>query len=196
MDDDSSDSPQDPAVVQTIALTAGVLLVTAATLHLLGRVFWCQCGSWVPWSWDVWSQHSCQHLIDPYFFTHVLHGVVLYGLLHCVWKSAPRSKRFMVAVLLEAGWELLENCSFIIDRYREATISLGYYGDSISNSLFDIGACALGFILVAHLKLWQSVTFFVATEVLLLLTIRDCLTLNIVMIVYPFDAVRQWQAAF
>ncbi|HIK91160.1 MAG TPA: DUF2585 family protein, partial [Planctomycetes bacterium] len=125
-------------VVQHTFVFAAILLITAVVLHLSGRVFWCQCGTCVPWSWDIWSQHNSQHLVDPYFFTHVLHGIALYGLLHWLWKSAPVSKRFWASILLEAGWEILENSPLIIERYREATISLDYYGDSIANSLFDI----------------------------------------------------------
>jgi hypothetical protein len=175
---------------------AVAMLITAGVLHLSGRVYWCQCGRWVPWSWDIWSQHNSQHPVDPYFFTHILHGVVLYGLLHWLWKSAPVSKRLLAAVLLEAGWEILENSPLIIDRYREATISLDYYGDSIANSLFDIVACTAGFLLAARIKPSHSVLFFLATELLLVLTIRDCLMLNVVMLVHPIDAVKQWQMVF
>jgi len=102
-------------------------------------------------------------------------------------------QRFLVTVLLEAGWEILENSPIIINRYREAAISLDYFGDSIASSLFDIIACVLGFMLATRLKLWQSIAFVLATEVILLLTIRDCLTLNILMLLCPVDAVKQWQ---
>ena len=195
MNDEIASPRRNSRVVQCLFVFAAILLTTAAMLQASGRVFWCQCGRWVPWSWDIWSQHNSQHLIDPYFFTHVLHGIAIYGLLHWLWKSAPVATRFLAAVVLEAGWELLENSSLAIDRYREVTISQDYYGDSISNSLFDIAACALGFLLAARMKPSWSVLFFVATELFLVLTIRDCLTLNIVMLVYPFDAIKHWQMA-
>ena len=178
----------------TVLMTA-LSVTTALTLKLMGRVVWCQCGSWIPWSWDIWSQHNSQHLIDPYFFTHVLHGIVLYGLLHWLWRSGSAPKRLLAAVLLETAWEVLENSPLIIDRYREVTISLDYYGDSVANSLFDIVACALGFVLARSVTAWKSMLFFVATELLLVFTIRDCLTLNVLMLVWPVDFVKQWQMA-
>ncbi|MDG2129228.1 MAG: DUF2585 family protein [Fuerstiella sp.] len=195
MNDDVSFPRPEFRVIKCLVVTAGVMLVTAAVLHLMGRVHWCECGNWTPWSWDIWSQHNSQHLIDPYFFTHVLHGIVLYVLLYGLGKSGPLSHRFLAAVLLEAGWEVLENSTLIIDRYREATISLDYYGDSIANSMFDIVACAAGFLLAARLKPSHSVMFFLVTELLLVLAIRDCLTLNVVMLVRPIDAIKQWQMA-
>lgn len=178
---------------QTLRLTI-VFAATAAILKFQGRTFWCKCGSWLPWSWDIWSTHNSQHLLDPYFFTHVLHGVILYGVLFAIFKHTPRGTRLLWAVLLEAGWEILENSSVIINRYREATISLDYFGDSIANSLFDIVACVIGFAVAARLRVWQSVVLVVATELLLLMAIRDCLALNVLMLLFPIDAVKDWQS--
>lgn len=175
------------------AAAAVVPLVTLLSLKAMGRVFWCQCGTWNPWSWDIWSQHNSQHLVDPYFFTHVLHGVILYGVLHWLWESGSMPQRFLATVILEAAWEILENSPLIINRYREATISLDYFGDSIANSLFDIIACAMGFVLASRLAVWQSVTFALVNEVILLIAIRDCLALNVLMLIWPIDAVKAWQ---
>lgn len=175
------------------AAAAVVLLVTLLSLKAMGRVFWCKCETWIPWSWDIWSQHNSQHLLDPYFFTHVLHGVILYGVLHWLWRSSSMPQRFLATVIIEAAWEILENSPLIINRYREATISLDYFGDSIANSLFDILSCAMGFVLASRLALWQSVAFALVNEVALLIAIRDCLTLNVLMLIWPIDAVKAWQ---
>ncbi|MCA8924367.1 MAG: DUF2585 family protein [Planctomycetes bacterium] len=161
----------------------------------MGRSPWCSCGSPVPWSFVVQSKHNSQHLLDPYAFTHVLHGV-----LFCAgtWLAlgrwlGPRA-RLLVALSLEGGWELLENSSWVIERYRAETISLDYYGDSVINSLADVGACALGFYLARRLPLWGSLVLFCAFELLLLLWIKDSLTLNVIMLVYPLEAIRSWQS--
>jgi len=172
-----------------------MLLATVVALRLLGRVFWCDCGSLVPWSWDVNSQHNSQHLIDAYFFTHVLHGLVFYALLFAVRWPRTVESRFLAVLFLESVWEVLENSPPIIERYRAVTVSLGYYGDSIANSIVDILACSLGVLIACRATVWQSVAFFAATELLLVATIRDCLTLNVLMLAFPIDAIRQWQMA-
>ena len=179
---------------RTVWIALAMLLVTIVALRLLGQPFWCECGSLVPWSWDIDSQHCSQHLIDAYFFTHVLHGLVFYVLLVVVVRW-PRtvSSRFLAVLFLECFWEVLENSPPIIERYRTVTLSLGYFGDSIANSIVDILACCFGAWIACRAKVWQSVTVFVATELLLLATIRDCLTLNVVMLPFPIDAILEWQ---
>lgn len=181
--------------VRHTAWFAGVLLLTAVTLALMGRIVWCQCGGWIPWSWDIWTSHNSQHLIDPYFFSHVLHGVAFYYGLHLCWTTATVVQRFHVAIVIEAAWELLENSPLIINRYRTVTMSLDYFGDSIANSMSDILACSLGFALALKLEARYSIALFVLTEVVMTLAIRDCLLLNIVMLLCPIDAIRDWQAA-
>lgn len=195
MSESNPGSPQQAYHIRHVMLFMAVLLMTAGALRSLGRVFWCKCGGWSPWSWDIWSTHNSQHLIDPYFFSHVLHGFVFYCALHVCWKSAPLVWRFHAAMLIEAGWEILENSPIIINRYREATISLDYFGDSIANSMFDIVACALGFLLASRLKLSHSVAVFVMTELIMALVIKDSLILNVLMLVWPIDAIREWQMA-
>ncbi|MEZ6126892.1 MAG: DUF2585 family protein [Planctomycetaceae bacterium] len=170
-----------------------ILLVTIASLRWMGRVWWCACGGWSPWSWDIWSRHNSQHLIDPYFFTHVLHGIGFYAVFAVVGKTLSVRGRFQIIFLLEAVWEIAENSPWIIDRYREATIALDYCGDSVANALFDILACAAGFLIAARIPVSASVAMFVLTELILTLTIRDCLTLNVLMLLCPLEAVRQWQ---
>jgi len=171
-----------------------VLAVTGLILWALGRTFWCGCGEPVPWSWQVQSRHNSQHLIDPYAFTHVLHGVLLFGTLYPLAGRLSESARWMAATLIEAGWEVLENTPMIIERYRTATVSLDYYGDSIANSLFDIVACLIGYAITARLRWYSSVALFVIVEVVLVLTIRDSLLLNVIMLVLPSDALLEWQS--
>lgn len=172
-----------------------VLLFVASgiVLRLLGRRLWCQCGSLNPFAWNIWSMHNSQHLIDPYFFTHILHGFLFCALLKMCWSDGSPRQHFFAASIIEAIWEIAENSPFIIERYREVTISLDYFGDSVLNSLMDIFAAMTGFVMAYRLKVWQSVCFFAATEVVLLLTIRDGLVLNIMMLIYPLDAIKAWQ---
>lgn len=170
-----------------------VSMAMAIILHLIGQPLWCKCGGLSPWSWDIWSSHNSQHLVDPYFFTHVLHGVVLCGLLYWLPRRVSESSRFLTAVILEAGWEILENSPAIIERYRAATISKDYFGDSIINSGGDLIACIVGYLLARQLGFRRSIVFFLLTEVCLLLTIRDSLLLNVLMLVWPIEAIKRWQ---
>lgn len=178
---------------KTAFLSLAVVAATVTVLDLMGRSWWCSCGSPVPWSWDIWSTHNSQHLLDPYFFSHLLHGMLFFAALCWLSKRVPMYVRFLIAMTIEGFWEILENTPLIIERYRAATISLDYYGDSISNSIFDIVACALGFWIAASLRWWWSVAIFVTVELLLVITIRDCLIINIIMLVCPIDAIKQWQ---
>jgi hypothetical protein len=162
-------------------------------LHAQGRVWWCACGQLYPWAGDIWSSHNSQHWFDPYSFTHILHGVLFCGLLAWLLPRAPLGWRLTLAVALEASWEVLENSPLIIHRYREATIGLGYEGDSIANSMADILCCALGFALARRLGLRWSAVLFVVTELLLLFWVRDNLTLNVLMLTFPIQAVKAWQ---
>jgi len=172
---------------------AVIVTLAVGQLHLQGRLGWCSCGRLSPWVGDIWSSHCSQHLFDPYSFTHVLHGLVLYGLLALACPKMPLAWRLCLAISLEAGWEVFENCDFTIQRYREMTIALDYKGDSIANSLGDILCCGAGFLLTRRLGVWGSVSLFVATEVVLLIWIRDSLLLNVVMLAWPIDAIKTWQ---
>jgi hypothetical protein len=133
--------------------------------------------------------------LDPYSFTHVLHGFVLCGLLALIVSRLAALWQLWLAVLIEALWEVVENSEFVIRRYREETAALGYHGDTIVNSLSDILVCGLGFVLARHLGLRRTFVLFVLTEVTLAILIRDNLSLNILMLIYPIDAVKEWQAA-
>lgn len=173
--------------------TIAVSIAMAIILYLMGQPLWCKCGGLSPWSWDIWSSHNSQHLVDPYFFTHVLHGVVFCGLLYWLPGRVSEASRFLTAVVLEAGWEILENSPTIIERYRAATISKDYFGDSIMNSAGDLIACIVGYLLARRLGFRNSIVFFLLTELILLLTIRDSLLLNVLMLVWPVEAIKWWQ---
>jgi hypothetical protein len=176
------------------AAVLGVCALTAAVLAGMGRVGWCACASWVPWSFDTWSLHNSQHILDPYTFSHVLHGVVFYGLIHVTTRGALGRWGLAVAALLEAAWEVLENSPIIIERYRENTISLDYTGDSIANSVADILFCCSGYLAAMVVPVWASWAGFALTELVLLLWIRDSLLLNVIMLVYPLEVLKTWQA--
>lgn len=173
------------------------VIVAAAVLLLLmqGRFWWCQAGDYVPWSWTVNSAHNSQHVIDPYTFTHILHGILEFWLIGLVFQRMPLAWRFVLAIFIEASWEVIENTDYVINRYREATISLDYFGDSIINSLADITGCAIGFWLAYLLGFWRSLAVFLTTELVLMLTIRDSLVINLIMLIYPLDAIKAWQMA-
>jgi hypothetical protein len=123
----------------------------------------------------------------------VIHGAIFYGLTHVAMGPASMGARVIVAVTIEGAWEAYENTDTVINRYRAATIALGYYGDSILNSMSDIVACLIGFVLASRLRWWWTVSWVVATEIVLAIAIRDNLTLNILMLIRPIEAIRKWQ---
>lgn len=171
---------------------AAMLLVVAAVELWMGREPMCTCGYISLWHGAVDSQNS-QQISDWYSFTHVEHGILFYALLALVAPRLPIGARLLVSVFIEGAWELAENSPFIIDRYRAATLSLNYYGDSVVNSVADVGAMMLGFALSRRLPTWASVGFIVVVELALAWVIRDNLALNILMLVHPVDAIKAWQ---
>lgn len=170
-----------------------ILIFSTIMLNVQGRVWWCQVGDYTPWSWDIWTAHNSQHVLDPYSFTHVLHGVLEFWLIGLLFSRMPVAWRFVIAIFIESSWEVFENTAYIINRYREETISLNYFGDSIINSLADIISCALGFLIAYKIRFWRSLILFLATEVLLIVWIRDSLLINIIMLIYPIEAIKIWQ---
>ena len=170
-----------------------VFVVTALQLHSEGRSWWCSCGQLFLWTSDAWSAHTSQHFLDPYSFTHLLHGFAYCWLLALCIPRLSTIWRLCLAISLEALWEVVENSESVIQRYREATAALGYHGDTIANSLGDILSCGIGFMIARRLGFRRSLALFVLTEVVLLIRIRDSLMLEVMMLIYPIDALRAWQ---
>ena len=176
-----------------LAMSA-VFFAMVVALRLEGRLWVCSCGYVLAWSGNVNSADNSQHLFDPYSFTHVLHGFLFIALLHLLRPHASEIWKFAGALSVEMAWEALENTNFIIQRYRSETISLGYVGDTILNSFGDILACALGVVVARRIGTVRTIAVAGLIELLLLVTIRDSLLLNVIMLLYPIDAIRVWQS--
>jgi hypothetical protein len=170
-----------------------VLAVTAAIELAMGRLPLGPDGRFGLWEGNIWSPENSQRLLDPYSLSHLAHGIVFYGFLWLVARRLPIRVRFLIATLIEAGWEVLENSPLIIDRYRQGTIAQGYEGDSILNSMSDIAMMALAFLLASRLRPRSSILLLIGLEVVSLLWIRDNLTLNVIMLIHPIDAIKAWQ---
>jgi Protein of unknown function (DUF2585) len=170
-----------------------LLMVAVLYLRWQGRVWWCACGRPYPVSLNVNSMHNSQHLFDAYSLSHVLHGLIFYGVLWLMRRRITPGWRFAIAAAIEIAWEMAENSPVIINRYRAATIALGYTGDSIFNSLGDVASFLLGYWLAKRIGLWRSVALFVAVELTMLWWMRDNLLLNVLMLLWPIDAIRRWQ---
>jgi len=173
-----------------------IIVITVATGLLLraeGRLWICACGRIQVWSGQVCSANNSQHFLDPYSFTHVLHGFLFFWLIACLVRRPRGSWQVVLALAIEGAWEVFENTNFIIDRYRSETAALGYNGDTVVNSCGDLLCCLLGFIVAKRLGLKWSLIVFVLLELVLILWIKDSLVLEILMLVIPVDAIRAWQ---
>jgi hypothetical protein len=177
-------------------IVAALAIVGAAALTLwqMGQVPICKCGYVKPWHGVVASSENSQHLSDWYTFSHVIHGFAFYGLLWLVGRQWPVALRLVLAVSMEAAWEVFENTDMVINRYRAVTISLDYYGDSVLNSVSDILAMVAGFLMAWRLPVVLVVVLTVGLELFVGYQIRDNLALNILMLLYPVDAIRRWQS--
>jgi hypothetical protein len=176
-----------------VGVAAAAIAAAAVILLAMGRTPWCRCDSIKLWTGDAWGPENSQQFTDPYSFTHITHGVLLYGLLSLVARRLPLAARAVLAIAPESGWEVLENSDKVINRYRAATMALGYYGDSVFNSVGDILSCAVGFALAARLPARVTVMMVALIEVALTVWIRDSLLLNVVMLIHPIQVVKTWQ---
>jgi Protein of unknown function (DUF2585) len=175
------------------AVVAALLVLMALINWSGGRLLICSCG-YVDLFHPALDAGNSQHIADWYTLSHIIHGFLFYWVGSLVLKGRPPGERLILAVLIEAAWEVFENSPMVIDRYREATIALGYTGDSVINSVADVAWMALGFAFARRVPVWVTVVVAVAFELIALAVIRDNLTLNVLMLVHPFDAIKAWQA--
>lgn len=178
-----------------LATAAAFLVVQVITLALMGRIPICECGYVRLFEPGVNTAGNSQHISDWYTPSHIIHGFLFYWLVTLGLRRASFGARLTLAVVIEAAWELLENSPIIIDRYRTATMAVGYQGDSILNSAMDTVAMGLGFLFAARAPVWLTAALAIGFEVVTAIVIRDNLTLNVLMLVWPVEAVKAWQAA-
>ncbi|MEO7971464.1 MAG: DUF2585 family protein [bacterium] len=172
---------------------AAIFPATALLLRAEGRLWICACGKLLAWSGQVCSADNSQHFLDPYSFTHLLHGVLFFWLIYWLAPRWPATTQLLLATAAEAAWELLENTNFIIERYRSTTAALGYNGDTVVNSFGDILCCIAGFLIAQRLGLRRSLILFLAFELILIVWIHDSLLLEILMLISPSNAIKAWQ---
>jgi hypothetical protein len=171
-----------------------VLSITAIIEIYSGRSIWGPDGRFGWWDGNIWGSENSQRVADAYSFSHIIHGMLFYGFLWLVARKVPMKYRFVIALIMEACWELLENSPIIIDRYRAATIAQGYVGDSVLNSVSDVVMVAIGFVMARFSRVWVTVGLIVAMELGCLFWVRDNLTLNVIMLTVPSESIKEWQS--
>ncbi|WP_082511149.1 MULTISPECIES: DUF2585 domain-containing protein [unclassified Rhizobium] len=178
-----------------LLVTALIILVQVLSQYLMGRIWICECGYVKLFEAGVNTPGNSQHLFDWYTPSHIIHGFLFYGLGWLILRRKPVAARLALSALIEAGWEILENSPLVIDRYRTATMAIGYTGDSILNSGMDMVSMIAGFFFAARAPVWLTIAIAIGFEILTAFVIRDNLTLNVLMLVWPIEAVKVWQAA-
>jgi Protein of unknown function (DUF2585) len=182
-----------------VLLALTLVIATGLILLAMGRPAICACGSVKLWHGIVQSSENSQHLADWYTFSHIIHGFLFYGagyLLRRKWpKLFPLGIAVCLAIVVEGAWEILENSPIIIDRYREVTMSYGYAGDSVVNSVADIIWMIVGLLLASRLPWKVTLALALLFEIMTAYLIRDNLALNILMLAAPIEAVKEWQGA-
>lgn len=183
-----------PSAATLGMIVALVIAIQIAALRLLGRPMLCNCGVFRLWTAQVLSTETSQQLSDWYSFTHVEHGLIFYFLGRLFLPRLPVSYRYLLALVVEVGWEILENSPSFVQLYRQQALAVGYSGDSILNSVADVGFMSIGFLFASLAPAWASLALFAAIEVGLAMTIRDSLALNLLNFIHPVDAIARWQA--
>jgi hypothetical protein len=178
-----------------LVVTFVIILVQIISQHLMGRIWICECGYVKLFEAGVNTPGNSQHIFDWYTPSHIIHGFLFYGLGWLLMRRRPIAARLALSALIEAAWEILENSPIIIDRYRSATMAVGYTGDSILNSGMDMVSMIAGFFFAVRAPVWLTIAIAILFEILTAIVIRDNLTLNVIMLVWPIDAVRVWQGA-
>ncbi|MFZ9029208.1 MAG: DUF2585 family protein [Crocinitomicaceae bacterium] len=176
-----------------IAGLIAFLIIMTVYLYIQGRLWFSASGDVLLWVGDAFSSENSQQLMDPYSFSHFLHGVIFFFVLKYAFGNFSLESRFAASVMMEGCWEMLENSAIIINRYRDATAALGYNGDTIYNSYGDLLSCSIGFIVARYIGLKWSIFLFIAIELICLFWIKDNLTLNVIMLIYPIDGIKEWQ---
>jgi hypothetical protein len=180
-------------IIRVAAIGSFVALAMAFVLRLEGRLLICSCNRIVIWVGDVCSSNNSQQLLDPYSFTHLLHGFLLFWIVSVVFRRLAPEWQISLALLFEAAWEVFENTPFVINRYRTETAALGYNGDTVFNSLGDLLCAFAGIMIARQLGYRRSIIVFLVVEVILIFTIHDSLLLEILMLIKPIAAIKQWQ---
>lgn len=177
----------------SIVVIFAVLLLMGVALWAEGRLLICSCGEFKLWISDTCSSNNSQHLADPYSFTHILHGFLLFWLVLLLFRNIAPAWQLSLALALEAAWEVFENTPFVIDRYRVETAALGYQGDTIVNSYGDLACAWIGFLIARKLGIWKSIVVFLLIELVLVIWIKDGLLLQILMLIFPLQTIKLWQ---